>query len=97
MKTIHTYRTYNQHDCTDTGYRLDLRSDGSIRILARSRWQGTRDGETWLTPPGTLAFPAKREGEPDLDALLAGWARDRMECDDMELAGRRIRVGYVVR
>lgn len=94
MKTIHTFRTYDQHSCTDTGYRLDLRSDGSIRILARSRWQGTRDGETWLTPPGTFVF---REDEPDLDALLAEWARDRMECDSMKLAGRRIRAGYVVR
>jgi hypothetical protein len=94
LTKLHTYRSYDMHDCASTGYHVDLRSDGSLRITTRSCWQGSRSGRVVLTAPGTISLPLPvGDDAPDADAILAEWMLDR----DIESAGRVIRVGYVVR
>lgn len=52
MKPTATIRTYDTNDCTATGYRFDLYPNGRISATSRSRWQGSRTGERYITAPG---------------------------------------------
>ena len=95
MKTIHTYKSYDTHECTSIGSMLELRGDGSIKCTSRSCWAGSRTGRVILTPPGTIAIPTGVGDDiPDMDALLVSWLESQQ---GEEPAGRLLRVGYTVR
>jgi hypothetical protein len=92
LTTLHTYRSYDRNDCTSTGYHVDLRSDGSLRITSRSCWQGSRSGRVILTAPGTISLPLPiGDDTPDADSIISIWL-DR----DIEAEGRVIRLGYII-
>jgi hypothetical protein len=51
LRVLAEIKTYNPQDVTDTGYDVQLRGDGSVRLVHRSRWAGSRDGDTYVSPP----------------------------------------------
>jgi len=94
MKTVNTYLTYDPYNCASAGHKLELRTDGSIKITLCSRWQGSRTDRIVLTPPGTVTMPSSiGDNTPDADALLASWWEDQQ---GEEPAGRLLRTGSIV-
>lgn len=95
METIKTINTYDDSDCADTGWEIKLRSDGSIRLQYISRWQGSRCGATWITPPGTIKLPPPDAGEEDdAEARLTDWVS---RTDLPPENAKQVRRGFIVR
>lgn len=92
-KVIATHQTYNPYDCTSTGYDIEIRDDGTMRLTSRSRWQGSRDGQVYIvpTPPEIIAALNAGDDEPDLETAVSDWLSTQYKED-----WRMIRKGHVV-
>ena len=66
-KALATTQTYDPNDLTSMGYDVTLYGDGSVGLLGRNRWQGTRDGDRYRSDPETVEIG----NDPDQD--LAGF------------------------
>lgn len=86
MKPTATVWTYDIHDCTATGYRYDAYPNGRIAATSRSRWQGSRTGERYITETGRIDVTANAETQ------LVELAR---ESDPTQW--RQVKRGWIVR
>lgn len=80
-----TVRSYDIGDDTSIGYTLQLRGDGSVRAVRRSRWSGSMTGTAQVTPAGRL--DVSRIGpdeETDAEAILTAAMRDLVESIESE-------------
>lgn len=86
--------TFDELDCTKTGYIVTLYSDGHLAAEYRSRWQGSRDGARYVTEPGHIYHGAG--AQEALDTWVATYfsAGHDLEADP---DWRRVRRGRVVR
>lgn len=53
-KVVARYSDFDGDDMTATGWRWTLYSDGHIAAESRSRWQGTRTDERYITDAGYI-------------------------------------------
>jgi len=97
MKTLATLTTYDPADCTSTGWRYSLYSDGHVSAESHSRWTGTRTGARYVTAPGHVDVSELEEGNPDKDAkaLLAMAVQHVHPSEDRDW--KQIRRGTLVR
>lgn len=97
MKILANAKTYDTANCTSTGYDVEIRDDGSMRVMYHTCWQGTRDGETWICPADEAIMRAARgesgSDDPDVATAVMNWLDTHAPSE----CGRRIRVGDIVR
>lgn len=69
MKTIYTIdQEYNW-----TGLHADLRDDDSLRVIFRSRIQGTRDNAIYRWSNTGLLGAISNDSEADPESMIADW------------------------
>jgi len=88
-----TYRTYNPHDCTSSGYEARSTSHGRIIVTYRTRWRWELTGRSWSLPRD-----ATRRGLRYTAVELAEAICKVDEClEEGRSPGRLLRRGIVVR
>jgi len=90
-------QTYDPNDCASVGYDVIVRPTGLWRVVRRSRWQGTRNGETWIVdPPDEVraALAVTDDDEPDAETIITNYLHSGSEWQNR---ARRIRLGWIVR
>jgi len=93
MKTLATHQTYNPNDATARGYDVEIRNNGTMRLTHRSRWQGSRTGQVYITPtpPEIMAALNPGDDEPDLETAMTTWLQTQTPDD-----WRMIRSGHTI-
>ena len=86
MKTIHTVEVLGDW----TGLHADLRDDDSLRVIFRSRIQGTRDNGIYLWK-NTGLISAIANDETDPEEMIMSW----LESHDIDQA-KCLQRGHVV-
>ena len=69
-------QTYDAHDCTSIGYDVQVRDDGTLKLTKRSRWQGSLDGQVYITTTPleiARAVTDMDDDEPDLETAVREW------------------------
>jgi hypothetical protein len=97
MKIIATLDTADFSDCTHSGYRFCLYSDGHLSAEYMTRWQGSRTGTRYVTDPGHVDVSTITPDDPDNDALalLTNAVRDVQPSEDRDW--RQTRRGILIR
>jgi hypothetical protein len=97
MTVTHKIRTYDIQHCTSTGYDVEIRDDGRMRITSHTRWSGSRNGVVWMAcTPKTVQDAIIAEANGDPDSADVETAVDTYLQTDWEQHARKIRLGYII-
>lgn len=97
MKILATIDTSDFNDCVNTGYRVNLYSDGHLSATYRTCWQGSRDGVRYITDPNHVDVTSIDADEEDHDALALLTSAFRDVRPDEDPGWRKVRNGWIVR
>lgn len=94
MKTLATHETYDRHNATSSGYDVEIRDNGTMRLTHRTRWQGSRTGQVYIvpTPPEITAALNPGDEDADLETAMTTWLQTQTPDD-----WRMIRSGHILR
>lgn len=98
-----TVDTADFSDCAKIGYRFCLYADGHVSAEHHCRWQGSRNGERYVTKADVIDVSTLTDDpDNDAEAALTAWIVGENPAADIECEGRwskwrQTRRGYVMR
>lgn len=95
-KELVSFRTYNPHSLTSTGYDWTLYEDGHLSCTSRSRWQGDRDNARYVTKPQFVDVRQIDDADPDNDAEATITQLAHSLCPSTDPGFRQTRRGVLV-